>query len=206
MDGIHLKFQDCHQNCNTESGEVTPLQYCVIRWAHWESREGRAGHLRLLLDHGYNHCTMFSLLHRFDPAGVTEDTRETAIELAADREHEEAFAILAPYMEGTVALQLAKLIQSLRSKGAIKATDEPSEEFRSILAAIPPAELRIPVVCGMTMLQVVAEAGNVAYTQLFLEKGWVNSCHHTQGCRCRPIYQYRRVSLIPHCQIVISHT
>ena len=167
---------------------VTLLQTCSegILPVQLAAREGRADYLRLLLDHGYNLCTRLSLLHRFDPAGVTEDTRETAIELAADGGHEEVFAILAPAMEGTVALQLAKLIQSLRSKGAIKATDEPSEEFRSILAAIPPAELRIPVVCGMTMLQGVAEAGNVAYTQLFLEKGWVNSCHHTQGAGVAP--------------------
>jgi len=124
------------------------------------AKEGRAGHLRLLLDHG------------FDPAAVTEDTKETAIELAAEGGHGEVFTILAPAMEGSVAFQLAKLIQILRSKGSIEATDEPTEEFLSILSAIPTAELRVPVVCEMTMLQAFAEAGNVAFTRLFLEKGF----------------------------------
>ena len=108
---------------------------------------------------------------------MTEDTKETAIELAADGGHGEVFTILAPAMDGSVAFQLAKLIQILRSKGSIEATDEPTEEFLSILSAIPTADLRVPVVCEMTMLQAFAEAGNVAYTRLFLEKGWVNTWH-----------------------------
>jgi len=98
----------------------------------YAARQGKAGHLRCLLDSG------------FDPAAVTEHEKRTAIMLAAENGHEEVFSMIAPLMkdlvvlkESTEALNRSRVDRLLHLMFSREDDDSLIEKFRSLVATVP---------------------------------------------------------------------
>merc|ERR1719228_2766702 len=118
-----------------EPGEATVsmesfLDNCNL--VQYAARQGKAGHLRCLLDSG------------FDPVAVTEHEKTTAITLAAENGHEEVFSMIAPLMkdlvvlkESTEALNRSRVDRLLHLMFSREVDDSLIEKFRSLVATVP---------------------------------------------------------------------
>ena len=70
---------------------------------------------------------------RLDATSTSEQEPETAIELAAVRGHTEATSILAPFLEGTLALKVAQLVG--------QESEDSTDNFQNVLSTVSPAEV-----------------------------------------------------------------
>ena len=104
------------------------------------AKKGRSERLQQLLDHGY-HPYIAQPSPRLDATSTSEEEPETAIELAAVLGHSEATSILAPFMEGTLALKVVQLLS--------QESEDSTDHFRNVLSSVTAAEvtdvLRLPL-------------------------------------------------------------
>jgi len=116
------------------------------------AKKGRSERLQQLLDHG------------LDATSTSEEEPETAIELAAVLGHSEATSILAPFMEGTLALKVVQLLS--------QESEDSTDHFRNVLSSVTAAEVNTrPVGNGTTLLQTLAKDGRAALVRLLLQHG-----------------------------------
>merc|ERR550517_2411013 len=103
----------------------------------------------------------------FDPNGVTESNTCTAMEIAAMTGNASSFNLLAPHCKDELKKNLARMVLlALRDKA-------PSEEFKTLFASIPLAEVNRGTVQGASLLQILAGKGKTAYVAFLVEQGYL---------------------------------
>jgi len=148
-------YLECDAPTHGDDICINMLQFAAAR--------GKTELVRLLLDHG------------LDP-DAHEGESPRAVELAAVYGRVETFALLTATLEidsNSDWFQLAQLLVWAMPGGKGKACYDwkPSEEFKKLLSSIPPAKVSKESVCGSTLLQSFASAGNRAGVALLLQHG-----------------------------------
>merc|ERR1719209_289683 len=136
-----------------------PISLNMVQFA---AVKGKTDLLQLLLDHG------------LDPEVHSEDS-PTALELAADHGHTEAFALLAAAQEiDPDWFKLAQVLVWAMSGDAAQNhfyNWKPNEQFKELLGSIPADQLSKESICGSTLLQNTAWGGNRSAVALLLQHG-----------------------------------